>query len=1022
MRLTLGRRPHAPEQDRAATGAGLALVLLLAAASASAGAQQTTPPAAQPAAPGGTIVGQVLESSGRSGLGAVTLLVEGTRLGGATGPDGRFRISGVPAGPQVVVARRIGYEQQRRTVTVAVGTEVTATFTLATSPISLNEVVITGTAGAQERRAIGNAVTTVSAADVLEKSSAPDLSALLNARAPGVTINPRSGRLGAGPSIQIRGRSSLSLDNQPLIYVDGVRVNNATSTGPVAVSGGLGGQGATVGGRLNDINPEDIESIEIIKGPAAATIYGTEAANGVIQIITKRGLAGARPQVNLITEQGSLHFRDAVGRVQTNYFRAPAAAGGQIVTWNGLQQEADSGRPIYKTGQTRRYSGTLSGGRDQLRYYVGSSYESDLGVEANNTLRQFGLQANVNSALRENTDFASSLKFVGLANRLGAEVGASGLLGSQYGHALLFPTTRGFFAIPPEISRDLYDNRSDINRFTGSATLTNRPTSWLTHRAIAGLDYSGEDARAVERFAPPALARYVSTVAASGRIGQTLRRNSVITADYAATAKASLGPALLSSTSLGGQFYKTEAHTSFLGGTGFPGPNVESVSAVATQVAATQQQIINTTIGAYGEQTFSWRDRLFLTGGLRVDNNSAFGEDFKWVTYPKVSASWVLNEEPFWKWAGTVNTFRLRGAYGESGRQPATFAALRTFTPVPGPGGTSGVTPGSLGNANLRPERGKEWEGGFEAGLFDRLTLDFTYYNKRTIDVIVNQPVAPSSGFPGNQVRNLGEVSNHGVEFSGTLQAVARRNFAWDLSGNVATNRDRIEDLGGISPIIAAAGPANQVGYPVQGIFTRRVVSADRNPTTGQATNVLCDGGAGIAPLACAQAPFVYIGTPTPRVTGGVANTFTLFQRLRLYALVDFKRGYRVYNAVKYVRCTGLVGGSLCRENYFPEEFTPVQLAEHSGASIALGTQDQFFEDASFTKLRELSATFTFPERWVRSRMSLTLAGRELHTWTKYTGVDPEANQNAAATTALQQEQAVTPPLTRFIATLNVTW
>ena len=1007
-RPSVGRSPHC-----AATTAGLATALLLLAPVSHLRAQTT-----QSGGATGIIVGQVTEASGRTGLGAVTLVVEGTRLGASTGADGRFRIAGVPAGAHAVTARRIGYGQQRLAVTVPAGGEVTASFTLASSPIALDQVVVTGTAGAQERRAIGNAVTSVAAAEVLDKSAAPDLSSLLNARAPGVTINPRSGRLGAGPSIQIRGRSSLSLDNQPLIYVDGVRINNATSTGPQSV-GGLGQQGASVGGRLNDINPEDIESIEVIKGPAAATIYGTEAANGVVQIITKRGASSARPQLNLVVEQGTLHFRDAIGRTPVNYFRTAA---GEIVTWNGLQQEADSGRPIYEMGQTRRYSGTVSGGRDAMRYYLGSSYETDFGVEPNNSLRQFGLQANMNSQLRPSTDFASSLKFVELANRLGAEIGASGLLGAQVGHRLLFPNTRGFFAIVPEIAQQLYDNRSDINRFTGSATLTNRPARWFTHRAIVGLDYSGEDARAVERFAPPELARYLSTAAASGRIGQTLRRNAIFTGDYAGTVKAQLGRTLQSSTSLGGQLYKTEAHTSFLGGLGFPGPNVETVSAVAQPSTATQTQIINTTIGAYAEQTFAWRDRLFVTGGLRVDNNSAFGEDFKWVTYPKVSASWVLHEEGFFPWKAAFNTLRLRAAYGESGRQPATFAALRTFNPVPGPGGTSGVTPGTLGNADLRPERGKEWEGGFEAGLFDRLTLDFTYFDKRTVDVIVNQPGAPSSGSPGNLVRNRGEVSTHGIELSATLQALARRGFSWDVTGNVATNRDRIESLGGLPSLIATFGPSNQVGYPIQGIWTRRVVSADHNPTTGQATNVLCDGGAGAAPIACAQAPFVYVGTPTPKVTGGVANTLNLGQRLRLYALVDFKRGYRMFNAVNWLRCSGQTGAPLCRENYYPEEFSPVHLAEHSAGAIAVGTNDQFFEDASFAKLREVSATFTFPERWVRSRMSLTLAGRELHTWTKYSGVDPEANQNSVATTALQQEQAVTPPLTRFLATLNVTW
>src|SRR5213078_567535 len=147
---------------------------------------------------------------------------------------------------------------------------------------------------------------------------------------------------------------------------------------------------------------------------------------------------------------------------------------------------------------------------------------------------------------------------------------------------------------------------------------------------------------------------------------------------------------------------------SFLGGTGFPAPGVELVSATATAAASSQSQTINTTIGAYAQQQFGWRERLFLTGAVRVDNNSAFGEDFKWVTYPKLSGSWVVNEEPFWHWSNVVNTLKLRAAYGESGRQPVTFSALRTFLPVQGPGGVSAVTPGSIGNPDLKPERGKE--------------------------------------------------------------------------------------------------------------------------------------------------------------------------------------------------------------------------------------------------------------------------------------------------------------------------
>lgn len=966
----------------------------------------------------GSIAGRVTDATAGAPLSGATLQVEGTRLGAGTANDGAYRIGGVTPGTYVLVARRLGYAPARQSVTVAAGGEATANFALQPSAIALDQVVVTGTAGAQERRTIGNAVTTISVADELSKSVAPNLGNLLNARASGVTILPRNGRLGTGPAIQIRGRASLSLENSPLIYVDGVRVNNATSTGPIGVSGGLGGQGSAVGGRLNDINPEDIESIEVIKGPAAATIYGTEAANGVIQIITKRGSANTAPQVNLGVEVGSLYFRDAVDRLPVNYMRNSS---GTVVPWNGLQQEIDSGRGFYRTGQTRRYNGSVAGGRDLYRYYVGGSYQNDLGIEPNNTLRQMSFRANVSAAVRPSLDVNASLGYGVMRNRLGADFGASPLLGAQVGHPLLFPASRGFFVAPPEVMQQLYDNKSNTNRFTGSVTVNNRPTSWFTHRAIVGLDYSAEDARAIERFAPPHLARYLSPVAAGGRIGQTLRNNGLITADYSGTAQFTLGRGITSSTSIGGQFYKTELNQSFLGGFGFAGTGLETVSAVATQVAATQAQVINTTIGAFGEQRFGWRDRVFVTAALRVDNNSAFGDDFKWVTYPKVSASWVLNEEPFWKLGNIIQTFRLRAAYGESGRQPNAFAALRTFTPVTGPGGGTAVTPGSLGNPDLKPEVGQEIEAGFEAGLFNRLTLDFTYFTKTTNDVIVSQAVAPSAGFPGAQFRNLGEVSNSGVELTATWQALQRRNLSWEVVGKVATNKDRIEDLGGLPGVVASFGAANVVGYPIGGIFVRRIASADRD-AQGFATNILCDGGPGKPSVACATAPFQYIGTPTPKLTGALSNTVSLGRRLRLYALADFRRGNRTQNSAELLRCGAQLGAGLCEANYFPEKYSPIYLAQARGQAISLGTVEAYMQDASFIKLREVSATYSLPDRWLKSRASVTVAARELATWTKYKGIDPESNVNNAATTAATSDQAATPPLSRLIATFNIAW
>jgi outer membrane receptor protein involved in Fe transport len=661
-----------------------------------------------------------------------------------------------------------------------------------------------------------------------------------------------------------------------------------------------------------------------------------------------------------------------------------------------------------------------------VTYYAAGNYQNDLGIEPNNSFRQFGFHANLGVAPSPAIDVTTSLNFVTQSAHLGADFGASAMLGAIVGHGSFpsFAANRGFFATPPEVPQTLYDNAQGINRFTGSVTLNHRPLSWFNQRLAVGLDQTSDDSRSIEHFAPPALAPLIAA-SATGSIGQTLRRASIASADYAGTAKFGLTPALTSSTSLGGQFYRTELNADFLGGTGFPGPGVETVSAVAAPASATQNDTLNTTIGAYAQEQLGWHDRLFVTAAVRIDNNSSFGEDFKWITYPKFSASWVVNEEPFWRANSIVTTLKLRGAYGESGRAPAAFSALRTFSPAQGPLGTSAVTPGSIGNANLRPERGKEVELGFESSLFNRLGLDFTYWTKKTTDVIVSQPVAPSSGFAGNQLTNLGRVDNHGIELQANLAAITRNNFAWEINGNVATNKDVIKDLGGLPSNIVNAGQFNQVGGPIGGIYSRRVVSATAD-AKGLPTNLQCDPGNGGAAVPCASAPFLFIGTPTPATSGAVGNTIYLYKRLRLYALVDFKRGYRVQNSNEELRCFGSVGVPLCRSNYYPQEYDLVYLAEHQGTAASAGTLDQFYQDASFAKLREVSATYTIPEQWLRgfSRASITLAGRELHTWTKYAGLDPESNSAAiaTATTSLTGDQGVTPPLSRFIATINLTF
>ncbi|MGH7618624.1 MAG: SusC/RagA family TonB-linked outer membrane protein [Gemmatimonadaceae bacterium] len=940
-----------------------------------------------------------------------TAQIEGTRLAGVAGPDGRYRIANVPAGARSLIVLRLGYASLRKSVTVVAGQDQTVDFGLQASAVSLDQVVVTGTAGEAEKRSIGNAVSTIDASTELQKSAAPDLTNLLRYRSPGVDIQPVAGRVGAGPSIQIRGPSSIGLGNSPLVYIDGIRVNSSTGLGPAGLSGKLGTQGAAVGSRLNDLNPDDIESIEIVKGPAATTIYGTEASNGVIQVITKKGAGTGSNQVNAQVSAGSMWFQDAANRVGTNYDKDKT---GTLVLWNGVTAAQDSGHPLFKTGLERHYDVAVAGGRDQARYRASIGYQNDYGIEPNNSQRAFNAHLNLSTLIGPTTDVSTSLNFVDMSSHLGTDNGESALLASMVGHILVFPASAGYYPnYPVAVPQTLYDNAIGTNRFTGSTTLNNQLTHWFTQRAVLGIDYAANDRRAIEHYAPPDLAKFLPASAATGSITQTLDRTSMITADYSGTAKFDLTSSLNTATSVGGQFNNTEVNTSAIGGSGFPAPGVEVVSATSTPVAATQSATLNTNIGGYVQEQVAWRDLFFLTGGVRVDNNSAFGANFKWVTYPKVSASWVVSDESFWHWSDRINTLRLRAAYGASGRQPSTFSALQTFTPVVGPGGTNAVTAGNLGNSNLRPERSIETELGFEGDAFSRFSFNVTYYNKNTSSEIVNQPVAPSSGFSGSQLVNLGKVHNNGVELDGTFDAIRRRSFTWSINANLTTIHNEIKS--NIPTTISNYGQYNIVGYPLGSWWARRAVSVDRDPTTGSpiATSVKCDS-VGKA-VACGTAPFEYIGTPTPKLTGAVGNTFTIGRSWRFYALVDFKRGHNELNQQELIRCAALIGVPLCRANYYPQEFGTAYLAETVGNVTSVGDVDQYMQNASFTKLREVSATYTLPRRFLglASPASVTLAGRELHLWTNYRGLDPEI---ATA------EQATTPPLARFIVTLNYAW
>ena len=959
-----------------------------------------------------TVAGTVVQATTGDALEGARVTVDGTPLVQTTDAYGHFRFAGVPVFPATLRVARIGYQPA---IIAVAGPTTKLSVGLHETTVQLDEIVVTGQPEGTERRAVGNSIATIDVPAALELSGAGDVTKLINGRAPGVTVLPNSGRPGAGPTITVRGLSSLSLNSQPLLYIDGVRVNNDALTGPSGAAGG------SVVSRLNDIAPEDIQSIEIIKGPAAATLYGTEASNGVIQVITKRGQRGAKPEINISVKQGTNWFQDPEGRIPTNY--GLDATTGAIVSQNLAQQETDRGTPIWKNGHNQSYNFSASGGASAIQYYLSGTYDDEDGIEPINGLKRFAGHANLVFPINERLDVSTSLNYVKGKTHLGADYADGVFFNTLFGLPALQGTpTRGFLMAPPEAYYSgVFDNTQDISHFTGSVTLNHRPWQWFSHRLILGLDQTGEDNQALTEFMPPDVAQFFDPVSARGALTLNRRDQTLYTADYSATGRFALSPSFSSATSIGGQYYERRIDTLGVQGQQFPAPGVQTGISTATTFGS-QDFINNKTIGLYAQQQFGYRDRLFLTGAVRVDNNSAFGDNFDFASYPKVSGTWVVSEESFWG-LDFVNALKLRMAYGASGVQPQAFAALRTYGPSTGPNDEPAVTPQAVGNPDLKPERGEELEMGFEAGLFNRVGIDFTVYNKQTKDAILLRSTPPSGGFPGQQYVNIGQVSNKGIELQVNALAIAGRDVSWELGASVATASNYIKDLGGISSIpLGLPLQSNVEGYPIAGYFIKRVVSAEVDPS-GAVTSALCDGGPGNAAVDCATAPLVFAGTPIPKVVGAFSTTLRLFKNLRLYGLVDFKRGHHRFETDSWIRCAVFAE---CLENVSPQGVDPKVLADYTfGADLQ--TVNTFIEDASFFKLREISASYTLPDKWAGAigarHATITLSGRNLHTWTKYTGLDPEsqsAQPNPTVTRLDFFDQAVTPTLAQFVTTISL--
>lgn len=749
----------------------------------------------------GSIRGTVTSDTRRP-VGGATVFIVGTDRGGLTNPQGEFVITNVPVGPRTVRVQMIGFKRMDKPVTVAADQTTPVDFVLATQALSLDEVVVTGTAGSARKREVGNSIGQIKMSDVVEPVANVDQ--LLQSRTPGMVVTEGSGMAGSGSQIRLRGTVSISQSNQPLIYVDGVRVKSDAYKKNVPPGDFSGRSGNVTASPLSDIDPADIDRIEIIKGAAATTLYGTEASAGVVQIFTKRGAAGA-PRWNVSIDQGFNRLMEF----------APAPR--PFLSIDDYTRRAGSflDRNLPGTGIAYRqgYSANVSGGTEQMQYFVSGGYDDNEGV--------LPLDEESKYNVRGNFTFAPLPKVLLSWNTSYTRSAIQNTPSGNNAHGLTlnaFRQERNYFSSgDPEVVRQVldYELNTWIDRFITGGTATFSPTDRFTNRFTVGYDLASQENRNVRP--------YGFVAAPKGILSDQRYNNSTLTFDYVGSYRLDLGSALSTTLSFGGQSVTNEDVNTIAKGDNLPGPGEATVSNTAIQTGVEERtRTINA--GLFGQALFAFRDRYFLTVGGRVDGNSAFGSGFGLQAYPKISGSYVISDEEFWP--EKFGSMKLRAAYGQSGRAPGAFDAVRTWDAVQY-AGLSAFVPSNLGNPDLGPERTAEREFGFDAAFLNqRVTAEFTYYHSVTSDALFYVRHSPSEGFSNSQLMNVGKLENKGVELGVNANVYDSGTWGLDLGGSVYTNQSKVLDLGGATEFSIGGGWI-KVGEPVFALRANRIVNAD---------------------------------------------------------------------------------------------------------------------------------------------------------------------------------------------------
>jgi TonB-linked SusC/RagA family outer membrane protein len=1035
----------------------------------------------------GTVEGRVVDATTQKPLAGAQIALVGSPYGAVSNDRGEYRITNVPARQWQVRLRLIGYTPKSSTITVNAGQTTTLDFALNASALSLDRVVVTGTGQQVEVKKLGNTVATLKPP---EGALVTSISDVLTGREPGVNALTSGGITGEGARIRIRGNASLTQANEPIVFLDGVRIN---SDGGLLV--GTGGAGSP--SRLDDIDPASIERIEVLKGAAAATLYGSEASNGVIQIFTKKGAQGA-PRWNFSLQQDAILFPGEQFFPNAGFARTQAEANRLATHW-GLGSlapfqvfENDVFRNnLTEVGRATTATAQVTGGGNQIQYFASLRYQNENGPIGGTDLAGVGIDPaqdiarrvqaglnltwiarpdlrvtarnsffNINNQVAENSNNIYGLNSLAyMARPEFANCNASALAsggdkprctgaGNPFGN-------QAFMTVREAIGQT---NVGETNRYNGSFDAVYTPTTDLTFNVTAGYDVTNQLGVGFSPFGYN-VDRFTSQFVNGTRVVAN-GRTRVLTLDAKGAWNRNFGN--ISSSFTGGlQVFNTEGVFTNNSATEFPGPGISVVSAGGANRDIGESRLIQVTGGYFAQEQIGWKDWIFATVGGRYDFSSAFGRDAGGIFMPKVSLSVVPSDLRSWR-SDLISTLRIRAALGQAGRQPGAFDQLTTFGPLASELG-AGLVPGNLGNPNLKPEISTEAEIGFEVGLLNnRAGLDFTYWNRVTRDALIAQQFPFSGGFRAFQLANIGEIAGNGLEIGLKGTPIQKANMQLDLFANFAYLSQNVNSLGGAPPIkigyVRYRGFIKE-GDPLGSLYSFRTAPAC---ASGSATNAAGNAMTCYNPSAnelpinlngtrnpngtlraatraemlaflanpidlrvgatrAALAPLVAdydgngilseqrIGDIFPDWTGSFGGSMTLGRNWRINTNFEFRTGYLIQNLTDGFRLSFHPSIGSNRREFAEIESTLLNPAsspeQRLDAALKFVQNHQrltpydgynMLEDGSFVRWRELSVTWTAPERIAQRlnarSLAVTFAGRNLLLFTKYPGLDPEIN------------------------------